>query len=134
MGVRVQLLLLNLCSELAEFDAFGTPPSSRACTCTPALSLDPAHAFRSSCILLAHNTPLPPRRRRALTSRQSTLRPTTTDHACLPPRHATHRVARERGCLFVSERSESPSPALSVSHPTRVQIDHPDSTSHFCLK
>ena len=33
------------------------------------LSPDPAHAFRSSCILLAHTTPLPLRRRRALSPR-----------------------------------------------------------------
>ena len=116
--VRVQLLLLNLCSELAEFDAFGTPPSSRTCTCTPALSLDPAHAFRSSCILLAHNTPLPPRRRRALTSRRSTLRPTTTDHACLPPRHAPR--SPERDCLCQRGRSLRPRPSHSLT-PRRVQ-------------
>ena len=111
--VRVQLLLLNLCSELAEFDAFGAPPSSRTCTCTPALSLDPAHAFRSSCILLAHNTPLPLRRRRALTSRRSTLRPTTTDHACLPPRH---RVAREKGSLLCERVGVSVPGPLSAPH------------------
>ena len=112
--VRVQLLLLNLCSELAEFDAFGAPPSSRTCTCTPALSLDPAHAFRSSCILLAHNTPLPLRRRRALTSRRSTLRPTTTDHACLPPRHAP-RSPREGMFVCVREVGVSVPGPLSLS-------------------
>ena len=127
--VRVQLLLLNLCSELAEFDAFGAPPSSRTCTCTPALSLDPAHAFRSSCILLAHNTPLPLRRGRALTSRRSTLRPTTTGHACLPPRHAPR--SPERDCLCQRGRSLRPRPSQSLTPPECR--DHPDSTSHFCL-
>ena len=127
--VRVQLLLLNLCSELAEFDAFGAPSSSRTCTCTPALSLDPAHAFRSSCILLAHNTPLPLRRRRALTSRRSTLRPTTTGHACLPPRNAPR--SPERDCLCQRGRSLRPRPSQSLTPPECR--DHPDSTSHFCL-
>ena len=58
--VRGQLLLLDLCSELAEFDALGASPSSRTGTCTvPALSPDPVHAFRSSCVLLATLTQPP---------------------------------------------------------------------------
>ena len=115
--VRGQLLLLDLCSELAESDAFGAPPLSRTCTCTV-----PQPGSRSRVSLIVHPScshyPLPLRRRRTLTSRRSTLRPTTTDHACLPPRH---RVAREKGSLLCERVGVSPSPALSL-HPTR---DHP---------
>ena len=110
--VRGQLLLLDLCSELAESDAFGAPPLSRTCTCTV-----PQPGSRSRVSLIVHPScshyPLPLRRRRALTSRRSTLRPTTTDHACLPPRH---RVAREKGSLLCERVGVSVPGPLSAPH------------------
>ena len=69
--------------ETAEFDALGAPPS-RLVLHLHLHSPDPAHAFRSSCILLAHTSPcLFVEAPRPHLETVDAERPTTTDHACL---------------------------------------------------